>query len=271
MNESSRRLYPVDVGFGLVADRSNSGVAHALREGIARVASAPAILLGTFAILRLLDLPSDDAAPLVGGVRATIVEWLFWSFAYGGVLDRYARNRPTRGPGFFAASGRHVMALARLGLVPLVVVYALIRIPHSFAAGTAVLIFLNVVVGFARIRLVVEDRRSALGAFLGSVRFIRRNVVAVAALVASYGILTYLLHVVDNRFRVPAAATWASGAADETLFAAAVFLGLAGYASGIVLFQSRLAHASYTAAPPLEWPESPAAEAIANAAPLTTS
>ena len=36
------------------------------------------------------------------------------------------------------------------------------------------------------------------------------------------------------------------------------------YASAAILFQSRLAHAGYTAAPPVEWPESPAAEAIAN-------
>ena len=36
------------------------------------------------------------------------------------------------------------------------------------------------------------------------------------------------------------------------------------YASAIALFQSRLAHAGYTAAPPLQWPESPAAETIAN-------
>jgi len=32
-------------------------------------------------------------------------------------------------------------------------------------------------------------------------------------------------------------------------------------------FQSRLAHASYTAGPPLVWPESPAAEAITNLSP----
>jgi hypothetical protein len=37
------------------------------------------------------------------------------------------------------------------------------------------------------------------------------------------------------------------------------------YASGVALFQLRLAHAGYTAAPRIEWPESPAAEAIANA------
>jgi hypothetical protein len=50
-----------------------------------------------------------------------------------------------------------------------------------------------------------------------------------------------------------------------------VFLHLAAYASATVLFQSRLAHAEYTAAPPLVWPDSPAAEAIVNAAPTRPS
>jgi hypothetical protein len=36
------------------------------------------------------------------------------------------------------------------------------------------------------------------------------------------------------------------------------------WASAAALFQGRLAHASYTAGPRLEWPESPAAEAISN-------
>jgi hypothetical protein len=41
-------------------------------------------------------------------------------------------------------------------------------------------------------------------------------------------------------------------------------------ASAVALFQDRLAHAGYTAAPPLTWPESPAAEAIGYAAPTIT-
>ena len=36
------------------------------------------------------------------------------------------------------------------------------------------------------------------------------------------------------------------------------------YASQIAYFQGTLAHAAYTAAPALEWPDSPAAEAIGN-------
>ena len=37
------------------------------------------------------------------------------------------------------------------------------------------------------------------------------------------------------------------------------------YASQVSFFQSRLAHAAYTAAPPVVWPDSPAAESIGNA------
>jgi hypothetical protein len=38
------------------------------------------------------------------------------------------------------------------------------------------------------------------------------------------------------------------------------------YASETAFFQKALAHAAYTAAPPVEWPDSPAAESIGNAA-----
>jgi hypothetical protein len=41
-----------------------------------------------------------------------------------------------------------------------------------------------------------------------------------------------------------------------------VFVRLLFAASQIALFQSRLAHARYTAAPTAVWPDSPAAEAI---------
>jgi hypothetical protein len=43
------------------------------------------------------------------------------------------------------------------------------------------------------------------------------------------------------------------------------YLKLLFYASETSYFQSAFAHASYTAGPALDWPESPAAEAILNA------
>jgi hypothetical protein len=45
------------------------------------------------------------------------------------------------------------------------------------------------------------------------------------------------------------------------------YLKLVFYASQTSFFQGALAHAAYTAAPPVVWPESPAAEAIQNAGP----
>ena len=46
------------------------------------------------------------------------------------------------------------------------------------------------------------------------------------------------------------------------------YLKLLFYASEVSLFQSLLAHADYASAPRLEWPDSPAAESIANADPV---
>ena len=58
-------------------------------------------------------------------------------------------------------------------------------------------------------------------------------------------------------------------ASEEAFLAIHLWLKLSAYGAGIALFQSRLAHAGYTAAPPAVWPESASAEAIANAAPYT--
>jgi hypothetical protein len=61
--------------------------------------------------------------------------------------------------------------------------------------------------------------------------------------------------VADIRF---AAIAFAGFTAIHTVFK------LATMAAAVSLFQSRLAHAHYTAAPEPVWPDSPAAEAIAN-------
>ena len=43
------------------------------------------------------------------------------------------------------------------------------------------------------------------------------------------------------------------------------------YASQMAFFQGSLAHAAYTAAPPVVWPDSPAAESIGNAQSVAVS
>jgi hypothetical protein len=237
---------------------------HALREGLARVAAAPAVLAGTIAVLAWLRGASDT--------RNTIAGFLLWAFLSGGILDRYARGRAVRSRGFFGACGAHAAAMVRLGLV-IVLLNAALHFAFAPAAGNPFVRTLSIVLlaavalaaVYAQIRLVVEDRRSAVGAVLGAVRFIRRNPASAALFLVHAGVLWAAASALtaaasgrSERIALAAIAAW-------IVILSAVVLAL--YASGVALFQSRLAHAGYTAAPPIEWPESPAAEAIVNASP----
>jgi hypothetical protein len=221
-----------------------------MRKGLTRAASAPAVLAGAIAVVWWLDGPWNT--------RTAIAAFLLWAFLSGGIIDRYARGRPTRARGFFGACGAHFAAMVRLGLL-LVGAHSALhaalasRVTNLYVMAIALTLVLGVMLigTYAQIRLVIEDRRSAVGALRAGWRFARRNPSSVLL------------------FLVFAAAI---AAASTVPFAAVrlpvlTYLGLALYASGAVLFQSRLAHAGYTAGPPLAWPESPAAEAIVNAPP----
>lgn len=241
---------------------------HALSDGLTRAASAPAVLAGTIAVLSWLKGPAD--------ARSAIAALLLWAFLSGGILDRYARNRATRGRGFFGACGAHFPPMLRLGLI-VVLVNGVIRYALATRAGNpsimrvaiVLLAAIALIAVYAQIRLVVEDRRSALGAVLGAVRFIRRNPAAVGI----YLLFAALLWGVTWTFSAvaPEVPTWWGAMALTITYTAIIsFVVLALYASGVALFQSRLAHASYTAAPPMVWPDSPAAEAITNRTPDVT-
>ena len=234
-----------------------------------------------------------DNVNLAATTAGATAAWLaLWSFLSGGILDRLARNRPTRARGFFAACGAHFFPIVRLGLIALAVYAALFswlhpalfdrwlpRLTHettvertAFVARLAMyavfglaLVLVNVIADYARVRLVVEDRRSAIGAVLASLRFLGANAGAVAGV--------YLLNAIVFLALLGVYAIAAPGASapglvilivGELYILARHYLKLAFYASEAALFQSRLAHAGYTAAPPLVWPESPDAEAILN-------
>jgi hypothetical protein len=252
-----------------VRDGVGAGAAQAFTDGIARVAAAPVVLAGVIALVSLYGAPE--------GIRAAAGALLLWAFLSGGVLDRYARRRPTRARGFFAACGAHFGAMLRLGVIVLLLIgafHAAIggdfpnRYVHRAAFVAALLIAL--VLGAAQVRVAVEDRRSALGAILAGIRFIVRNpaIVVIHALfvAAALGVL-----LAGERLSAAASGSrWQSGLLIEALIAVESCLALAWLATAISLFQARLAHAGYTAGPPLTWPESPAAEAIASAPPTMT-
>jgi hypothetical protein len=128
-----------------------------------------------------------------------------------------------------------------------------------------VILLVNVLVDYAKIRMVVEDRRSAFGAIAAAARFAMRqpgavlslyllNVLVFAAVVALYALIA------------PGAAgglsAWIGFLIGQLYIVLRVIVRLLFAASQTALFQGRLAHAGYTAAPPPVWPDSPAAAAI---------
>ena len=247
------------------APQMKTSAADALSDGIARVFAAPVILLGTIGIVILYGMPGD--------LRHLFGAWMLWAFLAGGILDRYARRRPTRGRGFFAACGAHLGAMFRLGLSVLLVLasfHLLIgpEFPNSAVHHAAFIaaLAMTLVLTLAQVRIAVEDRRSAIGALLGAGRFAARNPASVV-LFALF-VLAFLGVMLMSERMIPADlngfSEWSAG---KGFVAAECFLVLAWYAVATALFQSRLAHAGYTAAPPLVWPDSPAAEAIANLPP----
>ena len=134
-----------------------------------------------------------------------------------------------------------------------------------YAVFAALLVLVNVVFDYAKIRLVVEDRRSAIGAVGAALRFVRRHPGAgPGPLRPQYRRLSDR----SGRLRTDAPGAAAGSAAvlmlavGQFYIVLRVIARLTFAASQTALFQSRLAHAGYTARPLPVWPESAAAEAI---------
>lgn len=213
-----------------------------------------------------LTIVSDNHNLPWPAIGARIVYVAFWTFLSGGLLDRLARGRRVGTAAFFAACGVYLVRFARLAVLVGLTYWALRQSLRSYPLlYLEALLVVMVIADFARVRAVVEDRRSMLGAVVASVRFISRHWLEVVALYVFYLgallLLTWLPGLFLPRF-IPV--YWLA-------FPVALLLGilwcgtrLALGASEIALFQHALAHVDYTAAPLPIWPDSPAAEAIEN-------
>lgn len=243
----------------------------------------------------------DNVSSILDGQReiapvvAAIATWLAaWTFLAGGITDRYARQRRTRAHGFFAACGVYFFRFLRLSIVAGLAYWFLFAYVHewlfadwyvdltrdmnterrAFAVRLAfyvvfgsLLILTTLVFDYARIRLVVEDRRSVLGGLAASLRFLARNPGTTLGL---YGInaLTFLALAGVWALVAPGVSgggmmLWLTFVLGQLYILARLLLKLHFVASQTALFQARLAHAAYTAAPIARWPDSPAAETIA--------
>ncbi|MPZ17281.1 MAG: hypothetical protein GEV06_05130 [Luteitalea sp.] len=270
------------------ADDDWWGELSANAHGLAR-SFTPAVV-GFAAVLHNVSDLLDNEEILNGLAWVVATFLVVWTFFSGGVLDRFARQRRLYAWGFFGACGGYFFRLLRLGLVGLGVYALLFGVLHGWlfddlyarlirdvtSERTALalrvvlyvlfgglLLIANIILDYARVRLVVEDRRSASGALLAGARFVGRHSGSVIALYGLNGLL-FLLLASCYGLAAPGAArpVWIILLAGQLWILARLAVKLQFYASAVSLFQSRLAHAGYAAAPEARWPDSPMAEAL---------
>ena len=232
--------------------------------------------------------------PLVATVGAGVLAWIFLT---GGLVDRLARARPVGARAFFGACGVFFFRFLRLGILA-GAVYLLLALPWhtvlfdrlypwltrntsaervAFAWRVALylvwllpLLAVNLVVDYAKVRAVVEDRRSMIGALAAGARFAWRHPGSVIGLyvantlVLAVGFAVYVL--VAPGVRGGTSGMLLALAAGQAWILARVATKLAFLSTSAALLQDGLSHAAYAAPPVPIWPESPAAEAIDNAA-----
>jgi hypothetical protein len=255
-------------------------------------------IVGFGAVLENIDGIVDNL-PMATTIAGITAAWMvIWSFVSGGVIDRYARQRPTRAYGFFAACGTHFWRFLRLGALAWVVYWVLFAHVHGwifdglypwitadmtvertaflvrllcYSVFINLLIIANIVFDYARIRIVVEDRHSAIGALVAGARFVRRHPATFRLYVVNA--IVFIVVAVAYALLSPGApggaAMWLALAIGQIYILLRHYVKLLFYASQTAFFQAALAHASYTAAPVVVWPDSPAAESIGNASPWT--
>jgi hypothetical protein len=239
-----------------------------------------------------------DAPGVPRSLVATVVLGLLaWLFLTGGFIDRYARGRRLGSRVFFGACGVFFFRFLRLGVLVGIGYWLLAGPYHSllfslaypwltretsvervafvwrmamYLVWLAPLVLLNLTADYAKVRAVVEDRHSMIGALVAGWRFVRRHwghVVSLYlanALVLAVALAIYVLVAPGGR-----GGDWrliAVLAIGQAWILSRIATKLAFIATATALFQQHLAHAEYAAPPLPVWPDSPAAEAIENAA-----
>jgi hypothetical protein len=159
-------------------------------------------IVGFAAVLDNLSAYVDNVQRPAVVAAASGAYVLAWVFLSGGIISRYASDRAAPIPGFLSACRAYFFRFFRLALIT-AVVYGLIfgalhpwlftilyprltagialeRDAFAIRAGLYALFVLllacaNIVFDYARVRAVVEDRRSMLFALVASWRFLRNN------------------------------------------------------------------------------------------------
>lgn len=284
----------------LAHDLGHSGAAETVTDGVdwqwwQEYSSQTSGLARTFTP-RVIGFaaPLGNLSDLADKARPPASTWLLvagwlvlWSFLSGGILDRYARDRRLGAHGFFMAAGMHFFRFLRLAALATPLYFVLAYWVHGwllddtyrwltrtttvernafvvraalYAALGVIVVGITILFDYARIRIVVEDRHSAVGALVAAARFLRRHPAVALRLYAlnALGFLAILgLYWLSAP---PAPAMWLGWLVGQLYVVARLWVKLQFYASQTALFQGKLAHAGYVARAPASWPDSPAAE-----------
>ncbi len=286
------------LGSSLAADQAARGVNHhwwteftAQAEGLGTTFQTT--IIGFAAVLDNLSTLAD------AGSRPPPILWagagylLLWLFLAGGILDRYARMRPTRSHEFFTACGVYFVRFLRLAPIIALTYYVLFAYVHPFLLSDvygeltrnvttertaflwraalymvfgAVLVLANAVFDYAKVRAVVEDRRSMIGAVASGWRFVRRNLAGVAALYF-LSVLLFVGVLIVYALLAPGADSSGAGMVlgfviSQAYILSRLWVRLVFFASETSLFQGRLAHAGYVASAPVTPVEPPIVERL---------
>lgn len=286
------------LGSSLAADRAAGGVDYDWMQEFNSVATGTAVtfrptILGFGAVLDNLSAFLDETTRPIAIVAFTALYIVLWIFLAGGIIDRYARDRATRSNGFFAACGIFSVRFARLAAVQLIVYGIVFASIHPllferlyprlirdltvertafmirvalYAVFLLILAAFNLLFDYAKVRAVIEDRRSMLGAISAAARFIVRNPAATIGLYL-LNVLLFLVALAGYAMIAPGAGRtgftmWIGFLVSELYIVARLWIKLVFWGSEVALFQERLAHAGYVERPQPSWPDSPAADAL---------
>ena len=282
------------LGASLAAERAAESVNYdwwneflAQTSGVG-LSFVPAII-GFAAVMKNLSTIADATGlPVVIGI-AVSAHMIVSLFLIGGVIDRLARDRAVGAAAFFSACGTYAVRFFRLAILATAIYWVLFVSYHEwlfhgvypvlidnvtdertafayravlYGFFLAPLLLVNVIFDYAKIRAVVEDRRSMIGAFVSGWRFVRRHPGAVLALYAIDALLFLIVIGLYYLIAPGANHTVMAFAIGQLYIVLRVIVRLQFAASQVALFQGRLAHAGYVARPIPRWPDSPAAEAI---------
>ena len=293
-----RTMLDQHLGDSLAADSAVTGVNYDWWQEFSDQATGLGVtfrptIIGFGAVLDNLSAFIDNEHKpivIVGAAAAYVLLWLFFA---GGIIDRYARERPTRAAGFFAACGVFFFRFLRLAIVMWIVYAVLFGYVHPMLFNTwltrltrevtaertaffmrvgfyvvfgSLIALANLIFDYAKVRAVVEDRRSMLGAIRAAAAFARRNSGTALGLYL-FDVALFAIVVAAYALVAPGAGrggwtTWAGLLVGQLYILARLWVKLVFWASETALFQGRLAHAGYVAAAEPTWPDSPAAEAI---------